>query len=192
MENKKEKGKKAKLWWVTVLIVLLLGVFFGFGYALGAKKFVNIFNDTVKKEIKNNDNKVAAEETTVEETTETTEQAPTSDSSQNYKTCEGVYTGTGGISQDISGAVTNGEIKLTLSSDGKFSIDRPSMNNVGPDQGNYYVLGNTIFFIKLKDVTGPTDLDPAYAASAAVMRGDCESVYMPNGWFITGEITLTK
>ena len=43
MENKKEKGKKAKLWWVTVLIVLLLGVFFGFGYALGANKIVNIF-----------------------------------------------------------------------------------------------------------------------------------------------------
>lgn len=52
MEKEKKKGNKARIVWVTILIVLLLGAFFGFGYALGANKILNIFDDIAKKEVK--------------------------------------------------------------------------------------------------------------------------------------------
>lgn len=192
MESNKGKGKKAKLWWVTILIVILLGVFFGFGYAIGANKIVDIFNDTVKKEMNNNSNEIAPEETTEEEKSTENVQAPANNISEKYKTCEGVYTGTGGISKDISGAVTKGEIKLTLKNDGTFTIERPSMNYLLPEEGNYVILGNSLIFMELKETTGPEDLDPAYAAKTVVIRGDCESIYVPDGWFTEGEITFTK
>ena len=72
MEKEKKKSNKAKTVWVTILIVLLLGVFFGFGYALGANKIVDVFNDVVKSDVEVNststDNKKTNDNTTIKTT----------------------------------------------------------------------------------------------------------------------------
>lgn len=162
MEEKIEKKKKNKLVVPLVIAVIII---------IGLCGFI-AFDKLVLEEIEKKDvdtivkDKTDAEE---EKTTKTKENSP-------YRTCTGTYKGKGIVSQDMQGRTQEGNITVELNADNSYKYIRDGMDY--KVEGNYVILGDTLFLLEMKHTSGPKGLYPSYASIASfVIEDDCSKIH---------------
>ena len=183
MEEEKKEIQKTKNGFGPGFMVILVVLFLiGIGLGFAASK---ILDEPVKKD---NTEEKEKKETKKEETTTKIEEKK---NTVETRSCVGVYSGQGAISQDAqTGKNTMGTITVDLKDDGTYKITKGDMEQYWT--GKYIIIENAVLLKEYVHTYGPSDNYEAYTGFLNI-RSDCSKIEGGYGSiFFDSNFELTK